>query len=91
MRCCLFLLLAPLGLFAQPAPPSFCFVLAEDHAVVRPFGNEVRVIHHFQERVPYVGVNGTWLKPEGVDRCSATAHHIGRCTIHAKPWRGRTC
>ena len=66
MRCCLFLLLAPLGLFAQPAPPSFCFVLAEDHAVVRPFGNEVRVIHHFQERVPYVGVNGTWLKPEGV-------------------------
>ena len=64
MRCCPFLLLAPLGLFAQPAPPSFCFVLAEDRAVVRPFGTEVRVIQHYQERVPYVGVNGTWLKPE---------------------------
>jgi hypothetical protein len=64
MRCCPFLLLAPLGLFAQPAPPSFCFVLAEDRAVVRPLGTEVRVIQHYQERVPYVGVNGTWLKPE---------------------------
>jgi hypothetical protein len=64
MRCCLYIVLAPLGLFAQPAPPSFCFVLAEDRAVVRPFGTEVLVIQHYQERVPYVGVNGTWLKPE---------------------------
>ena len=66
MRCYPFLLLAPLGLFAQPSPPSFCFVLAEDRAVVRPLGNDPRVVQYYRERVPYVGVNVTWLKPEEV-------------------------
>lgn len=64
MRCVLFLLFAPLGLFAHPGQPSFCFVLAQDREAVWPLENEVRVIQHYQERVPYVGVNGTWLKPE---------------------------
>jgi hypothetical protein len=39
-------------------------VLAQDREAVWPLENEVRVIQHYQERVPYVGVNGTWLKPE---------------------------
>ena len=49
---------------AQPGPPSFCFVVAEYGAVVRPIGNDLRVVQRYRERVPYVGVNGTWLKPE---------------------------
>lgn len=67
MRLFLILLFAPLGLFAQPGPPSFCFVLAEDRDALRPFSGAVHVVQHYRERVPYVGVNGTWLKaPEAL-------------------------
>jgi hypothetical protein len=49
---------------AQPAPPSFCFVVADDVVHARPLRNRLRVVQHYRERVPYVGMDGTWLKPE---------------------------
>lgn len=44
----------------------FTFTLAEDVKKPRPFTREHRVEQHYRERVPYVGVNGTWLKPDVV-------------------------
>ncbi len=73
MRFLLFLVLIPLGLIAQPSPPSFCFVLAEDRVVLHPLSStsmgpsgRIAVVQHYRERVPYVGVNGSWLKPEEI-------------------------
>ncbi|HRH37241.1 MAG TPA: hypothetical protein PK760_02780, partial [Flavobacteriales bacterium] len=31
---------------------------------LRPLTREVEVVHHYRERVPYVGFNGSWLKAE---------------------------
>ncbi|MEO8067651.1 MAG: hypothetical protein ABI599_08175 [Flavobacteriales bacterium] len=53
----------PVMLAAQPGPPSFCFVLAEDRAACRPLERAVQVMQHYRERVPYVGMSGNWLKP----------------------------
>lgn len=52
-----------LGL-AQPGPPSVCFVLAEEREALRPLEREVQVVQHYRERVPYVGFDGSWLRPE---------------------------
>lgn len=49
---------------AQPDPPSFCFVVAEYGAVVRPIGNDLRVVQHYRERVPYATMSGSRLLPE---------------------------
>ena len=57
-------LLAALGAHAQPAAPSFCFVLAENDAALKPFGRTAEVFQYYRERVAYVGVDGCWLKPE---------------------------
>lgn len=65
MRTFLILFLAPLGLFAQPGPPSFCFALAKDRSALRPLTGDAHVVQHYRERVPYVGWSGSWLKPEG--------------------------
>jgi hypothetical protein len=46
------------------AQPKFCFILAEDRQQAVALERTVTVVQHYQERVPYVGVNGTWLKPE---------------------------
>ena len=42
----------------------FCFVLAEDRDVLWPLMRKVEVVHHYRERVPYVGFSGDWLKHE---------------------------
>lgn len=57
-------LLATLGAHAQPAPPSFCFTLAENDTALQPFVLTTEVFQHYRERVAYVGVDDTWLKPE---------------------------
>lgn len=57
-------LLVTLGTQAQPAPPSFCFVLAENDTDLKPFGRTAEVFQYYRERVAYVGVDGSWLKPE---------------------------
>ncbi len=64
MRARLPALLICTSAWAQPQPPSFCFVLAEDNDGMWPFAREVHVVQHYRERVPYVGMNGSWLKPE---------------------------
>ena len=66
MRALFPLLLLPAGLCAQPQPPSFHFALAEDRDALRPLEREVQVVQHYRERVPYVGMKGSWLKPEVV-------------------------
>ena len=58
-----FLFLA-VRVLVQAQPPSFCFVLAEPHNHSRPLHRAVQVVHQYRERVPYVGFDGTWLKPE---------------------------
>lgn len=58
--------LLSLAVAAQPDPPGFCFVLAEDDPEVRPLLGSVAVEHYFQERIPYVGLNGTFLGVEQV-------------------------
>jgi hypothetical protein len=50
--------------FAQPSLPTFSFVLAEPGAVVRPLKREVTVLQRSNERIPYVGTSGSWLKPQ---------------------------
>lgn len=57
-------ILFPLCLCAQPQPPSFHFVLAENSDDLRPLEHEVHVVQHGSERVGRVGMNSTWLKPE---------------------------
>lgn len=57
-------LLVTLGAHAQPAPPSFCFILAENDTALKPFGRTADVFQYYRERVAYVGFNGSWLKPE---------------------------
>ena len=57
-------LLVTLGAHAQPAPPSFCFALAEDDTALSPLGRTPEVFQYYRERVAYVGVDGSWLKPE---------------------------
>lgn len=57
-------LLAMLGAHAQPAPPSFCFTLAENDTALKPLGRTVEVMQYYRERVAYVGFDGSWLKPE---------------------------
>lgn len=57
-------LLAMLGAHAQPAPPSFCFTLAENDTGLKPLGRIVEVVQYYRERVAYVGFDGSWLKPE---------------------------
>ncbi len=51
---------------AQPRPPSFCFVVDENGAVVRPIGNDLREEQHYRERVPYATMSGSRLLPEEV-------------------------
>lgn len=48
---------------AQPQPPSVCFVLAEERNVPRPVQHEVQVVQVYQERIPYVGIDATYLAP----------------------------
>lgn len=55
-----------LSLFVQAtayAQPSFCFALAEHPQQARPLQHRATVVQHFRERIPYVGVSGTWLGP----------------------------
>jgi hypothetical protein len=52
-------LLLPLLLFpglvrAQSGPPSFCFVLAEDHDALKPLEHSVTLRQQYRERVPCV-------------------------------------
>lgn len=63
MRLLFAYLLLPCVAVAQPGPPSFCFVLADDVDGLRALGREVVVVQHYRERVPYVGMNGSWLGP----------------------------
>ncbi|MCB0771388.1 MAG: hypothetical protein KDC00_13390 [Flavobacteriales bacterium] len=56
----------PLLVRSQPSPPSFCIVLAHDREALRPLEREVNVVQLYRERVPYVGINGSWSKPEEV-------------------------
>lgn len=60
----LLLLLTAANTFAQPGPPTFCFVLAEDRHALRPFARAVQVVQHFSERVLYEGYPGSFLKTE---------------------------
>lgn len=64
MRALFSLLLLPAGLFAQPQPPSFCFVLANDHAALRPLVRTVQMAQHYRRRVGLVNMDQTWLMPE---------------------------
>ena len=64
MKKVLLFLFVPLSLYAQPGPPSFCFVLAEDLDALRPLERKVSVVQHYRERVPYFGMDASWLKPE---------------------------
>lgn len=64
MRALFALLILPAGLCAQPQPPSFHFVLAQDQGSLRPMTREVHVVQHYRERVDYVAMNGSWLRPE---------------------------
>ena len=50
----------PLLVRSQPSPPSFCIVLAHDREALRPLEREVNVVQLYRERVPYVGINGSW-------------------------------
>lgn len=59
----LLLLLTAANAFAQPGPPTFCFVLAEDRNALRPLSRAVQVVQHFSERVLYEGSPGSYLKP----------------------------
>ncbi len=46
---------------AQPGPPSFCFVVAEDVVGALPSRRPLRVVQHYRERVPYCGFSGSFL------------------------------
>lgn len=57
----LFLFLLSAAANAQPSPPSFCFVLAEDRGALRPISVPVYALQTGQERVYYEGYNGSFL------------------------------
>jgi hypothetical protein len=46
------------------AQPTFCFTLAEDRQQAVALERPLNVVQHYRERVPYVGMSGTWQKPE---------------------------
>jgi hypothetical protein len=55
------LLLFPGLVRAQPGPPSFCFVLAEDHHALKPLERSVTLRQQYREHVPCVGYLGPYL------------------------------
>lgn len=60
----LYLACAALLCNAQPDPPTFCFVLAGPGNAVRPLKRDVVIVQRYTERIPYVGMRGSWLKSE---------------------------
>jgi hypothetical protein len=50
--------LLPIAVAAQPEPPGFCFVLAEDVKALRPLQGSVNVVHYYLDPVPYHGTPG---------------------------------
>ncbi|MBK9628393.1 MAG: hypothetical protein IPO56_12010 [Flavobacteriales bacterium] len=58
--------LLPIAVAAQPEPPSFCFVLAEDVKAMRPLQGSVTVVHYYLDPVPYHGTPGRDLSKNEV-------------------------
>ena len=63
-QCAMVLLFLPLLLQAQPGWPSFCFVLAEQDQASLPLEGRAEVVQHYRVRMPYWGMDTSWLKPE---------------------------
>ncbi len=45
------------------AQPSFSFALAEDRQEASALARSVAVVQHYRERIPYFGINGSYLGP----------------------------
>jgi hypothetical protein len=66
MRSLLFVSLVPLGLFAQPQPPDFCFVISEPGDADKPLSRAYVVKQQYLERVFYLDSERFWLKPDTI-------------------------